>query len=1038
MTKQNFKHMPYQAAAVASVVDIFKGQPHKPGFRYRIDPGMASGPQLSLPDDTHGLRNEPLMLSDAKLLDNIQTIQRAAIAGNAAMEMDSALRDAKGKDWYKGGQVVAKPAVSGYNFDVEMETGTGKTYVYIKTMFELNKLYGWSKFIVMVPSIAIREGVYKTFQDTADHFQVDYGTKANVFIYNSKHLDKLESFSSNAGIQVMIINTQAFAANQSTRGKDARRIYMALDDFNSRRPIDVIKANKPILIMDEPQKMEGKRTVESLKEFEALFTLRYSATHKTEHNLVHRLDALDAYNQKLVKKISVRGISVRNLPGSSAYLYASKIDVRAGKPPRVWLDFDRKQQSGKIVRKASWIEKGDNLFDKSGQLPAYRDYLVKEINKNTETTEVGLGVMVETGRPQGDESEDTLRRIQIRETIKAHIEKERVLFHKGIKVLSLFFIDSVAKYRLYDAEDTRGQYAKVFEEEYANIIEEMGLLMDADYRKYLSRDAAAQVHEGYFSMDKNMRLKDPKEIARGERAGETDDESAYDLILKNKGRLLSIDEPVRFIFSHSALREGWDNPNVFQICTLKQSNNEISRRQEVGRGLRICVNAQGDRMDDPAIVHDINVLTVIASESYEDFVKGFQDETAKSLHARPRKANSEYFEDKVFTLDDGSSVPVSNQMARDIERYLIKNDYTDNSDHITDRYHTSKEAGVLAELPDSLQPYAAQVFALIDSVFDKNALPDIGNDFKSQTNNLAQANFDKKEFQTLWKAINRKAVYTVHFDTDELIENCVRTLDIELKVAQLSYGVKGATQKATLTQTDIDRGGSMFGGEMREDQIPYNAAPTSTVKYDLIGELAQKCELTRKTIGKILGKISPKTFAMFALNPEMFISGASKIIMDKKGSTIVSQISYDLLNRTHDTAEIFAVKPLTSGLKNAVPANRHVFEYVPYDSNIEKAFVENLEASSNVVVYAKLPGGFKIPTPVGNYNPDWAIAFEEGSVKHVYFVAETKGGLGSLELRGKELAKIDCARKFFDKIHSPNVKYDVATSFEHLLDIVAP
>jgi type III restriction enzyme len=414
------------------------------------------------------------------------------------------------------------------------------------------------------------------------------------------------------------------------------------------------------------------------------------------------------------------------------------------------------------------------------------------------------------------------------------------------------------------------------------------LLMDADYREYLARDTADQVHEGYFSMDKNKRLKDPKEIARGERAGETDDESAYDLILKNKGRLLSIAEPVRFIFSHSALREGWDNPNVFQICTLKQSNNEISRRQEVGRGLRICVNAQGDRMDDPAIVHDINVLTVIASESYEDFVKGFQDETAKSLHARPRKANSEYFEDKIFQMDDGSSVPVSNQMARDIERYLIKNDYTDNSDHITDGYHTSKEAGVLAELPDTLQPYAAQVFALIDSVFDKNALPDIGNDFKTQTNNLAQANFDKKEFQSLWKAINRKAVYTVNFDTDELIENCVRTLDIELKVAQLSYGVKGATQKATLTQSDIDRGGSMFGGEMREDQIPYNAAPTSTVKYDLIGELAQKCELTRKTIGKILSQINPKTFAMFALNPEMFISGAAKIIIDKKGSTIVS------------------------------------------------------------------------------------------------------------------------------------------------------
>lgn len=1033
--------MDYQADAVAAVVDIFGGQTHQSGFRYRIDPGTRAEGQYEADLNEFGLGNEPLTITDAKLLGNIQIIQRKGIAANAAMEMDTALRDAKGKDWFKDGNIIAKPAISGYNFDVEMETGTGKTYVYIKTMFELNKLYGWSKFIVMVPSIAIREGVYKTFQDTADHFQADYETRANVFIYNSKHLDKLEGFSSNAGIQVMIINTQAFAAEARTRGAAARRIYRSLDNFNSRRPIDVIKANKPILILDEPQKMEGARTAESLKEFNALFTLRYSATHKTEHNLVHRLDALDAYNKKLVKKISVRGISVRNLPGTSPYLYASKIDVRKDKLPRIWLDFERKQANG-IVRKSSWIEKGDNLFEKSGKLEQYQGYVVKDIIKPLETVEIGLGVTIHTGQPHGDETEETMRRIQIRETIKAHIDKERGLFHKGIKVLSLFFIDNVAKYRLYDGEDSRGQYAKMFEEEYANVVNEAGLLMDADYRAYLARDTADQVHEGYFAMDKQKRFIDgEKEIIKsGELKGESKDTGAYDLILKNKGRLLSTEEPVRFIFSHSALAEGWDNPNVFQICTLKNPpkvKNDRKMRQEVGRGLRICVNAQGDRMDDPAIVHDINILTVIASESYEDFVKGFQEETAKALHARPRKANVDYFKGKVLKAQDGSSVIIDEQMANAIFFYLAQNQYIDPSAHITDCYHTSKKAGALETLPENLQPYAEQVFKLIDSVFDKNALPDIGNELAAQTNDLAINNFEKKEFQTLWHAINRKAVYTVRFDSGELVDNCVRAIDTDLHVAAQTYSTKGGMQKNALTQADINQGGTMFSGEVREDQIPYMSAPSSTVRYDMIGKIAEECELTRKTTGTILSKISPKKFAMFALNPEMFITGVTRIITDKKGATIISQISYDLLAGTHDTAEIFAVKKLPEGLNNAVAAKRHVFEYVPIDSKVEGTFVQGLEASGDVIVYAKLPSGFHIPTPVGRYNPDWAIAFKDGVIKHIYFVAETKGGLGSLELRGKENTKINCAKKFFEKIDTPNVKYDVVTSYEHLLDLVS-
>ena len=664
LMKLKFKSQAYQTAAVQAVVDCVKGQPPATpaAISYRIDPGKASHGNEDFFAEG-GFKNADLQLADMALLDNIRAVQHAH---------NLPLSDA-----------LVKTKVARVNLDVEMETGTGKTYCYIKTIFELNRQYGWSKFIIVVPSIAIREGVAHSLKNTAEHFLETYHKKARFFIYNSKQLHHLESFSSDAGVNVMVINVQAFAA----RGADNRRIYDELDDFQSRRPIDVISANRPILILDEPQKMEGAQTLKSLEEFKALMVLRYSATHKTTHNKIHRLDALDAYNQKLVKKIAVRGIAVKGLAGTSGYLYLQSIEISTKRPPEARVELEQRLAGGDIKRVLRKLVKGDNLFDLSNGLDQYRAYVVADINANTDTLSFTNGVELVVGDATGDVSEATLRRIQIREAIKTHFDKEQALFQHGVKVLTLFFIDEVAKYRDYSQSDEKGDYARTFEEEYGLYLNEVLDLDETPYIKYLKGIATDKTHSGYFSIDKkSKRLTDPAVAARGENAGLSDDVDAYDLILKNKERLLSLAEPVRFIFSHSALREGWDNPNVFVICALKHSDNTISRRQEVGRGLRLSVNQNGDRMDHPATVHDINVLTVVASESYKDFVAALQKDISESLSARPRVADEAYFTGKVLKTPSGD-VEVTPQLAKQIYKYLLKNDYTDDADRITEAYH---------------------------------------------------------------------------------------------------------------------------------------------------------------------------------------------------------------------------------------------------------------------------------------------------------------------------------------------------------------
>ena len=1028
--KLKFKVQPYQTTAVESVIDCFAGQVNSAGVTYRVDPGrgkqIAPAGYLQTLSESLGFRNAPCQLSDGQVLANIQAVQR-----RQNLPLSSALVPSAGCN---------------INLDVEMETGTGKTYCYIKTIFELHKLYGWSKFIIVVPSIAIREGVLKSLAITAEHFTESYGKKIRFFAYNSRQLHHLESFSSDAGINVMVINIQAFNAT----GKDNRRIYDELDDFQSRKPIDVISSNHPILILDEPQKMEGKKTLEALSKFKPLMILRYSATHRTTHNKIHRLDALDAYNLKLVKKIAVRGIAVKGLAGTNAYLYLESIEI-SKKAPVALIEMEVRQGGG-IKRIVKRLERGRDLFAESNELDQYKGFVIAQIDATTDTVEFTNGQVLTAGDATGDITEMTMRRIQIREAIKAHLDKEQALFTQGVKVLSLFFIDEVAKYRDYSQPGEKGEYARIFEEEYESLKAEILAALPANtnaYCQFLQAIPVERTHNGYFSIDKkSRRLVDPSIVKRGEEAGLSDDVDAYDLILKDKESLLSFPtagddaesrkkKEVRFIFSHSALREGWDNPNVFVMCMLKHSDNTISRRQEVGRGLRISVNLHGDRMDNPATVHDVNVLTVVASESYKDFVSNLQQEISASLSERPRKADEAYFTGKIITTENGP-VEITPAMAKQIYKYLLKNDYTDDADHVATAYHEAKANGTLAPLPTELAPHAAQIFGLIDSVFSESGLPTFDNERRTKSNPL-NSNFEKKEFKALWNRINRRAVYRVEFDSVELVQNSISTLNKELHVTPLQYTIQSGMQGDKLTDDKLKNGDAFT--LISSTTEAHAMSVHSAVTYDLIGKIAENTHLTRKTITKILCGVRPDVFDQFKQNPEHFIAEASRLINEQKATIIIERLSYDSLAESYDMDIFTAGQSKQDFSKAGEKLKNHIYDYAITDSKVEREFVKELDTSAEVVVYAKLPRGFLIPTPVGDYNPDWAISFKEGSVKHIYFVAETKGSMSSMELRAIEKTKIECAQKFFAevnrKINPEHVQYSVVDSYEKLMEVVA-
>lgn len=1030
--KFTFKTLPYQNDAVQSIINVFDGQEYNDGIRHLHDLGNSTVRQTVISDersylsddDRAAFRNNDISIPPETMLENVRKVQQ-----------DNGLDQSN---------AIMKP-LGAITLDIDMETGTGKTYVYTKTMFELNKVYGWSKFIVIVPSIAIREGVLKNIQTTTDHFMEMYGKKLRAFIYDSSNLSKIDDFSQNSGINVMIINSQAFATSlkEGAKNKESRIIYSKRDEFASRRPIDIIAANRPILILDEPQKLNGNATQEALrKHFNVLFSMNFSATHVVNHNKIYSLDALDAYNQKLVKKIEVKGLDIRYISGTDPYIYFESIVLNGKEKPKARIELFVNHASG-VKKETHIVGYKDNLYSTSSGsagtgIEAYKNLFVTDIDGIKNIIELSNGVVLHAGDSIGDVTELDKRRIQIRETILSHLDKENRLYKKGIKVLSLFFIDEVANYRQYDenGNPVLGEYGKVFEEEFNNILQSRGVFYDPDYIQILKKHPVGEIHAGYFSIDPKGHVINSKE-KRG--SDQSDDVSAYDRILKHKELLLSESDPIRFIFSHSALSEGWDNPNVFQICALKHSSSTTRRRQEVGRGMRICVDQNGDRQDFDVLgplFHDYNLLTVVADEDYETFVKGLQTETLEDIRDRVVPIDLDFLTGRKIFEESGTFV-LDAPTAKKLHNFFIASGYLDLGDMPTERLRTCLRNDDLAQLPPDLADHSSGIKKLLWEIADPASVNDMfadGRRPKIKTNRLND-NFKKKEFIKLWDEINHMYHYKVSFDSEELIRAAVGHINKELEVTGLSYTVKTGAQRNELTYEQARSKNGFDDEKTREENV--DAGSYTGVKYDLIGSIASGTKLTRKTVAAILYRIDDRKFNMFKANPEEFITKTTRLINEKKATAIVDHIVYKPTEQKFDN-DIFTMNRPEGEFIKAYQAKKNVQDYIFPDSDIERAFAKDLDGAEEVVVYAKLPdgkGGFYIPTPVGDYTPDWAIAFSKDKTRHIYFVAETKGSMSSMNLDKIEEAKINCATKLFEEMGN-KVEFRKIDNFANLMSII--
>lgn len=1072
MQSLQFKQQQFQQEAAQAVVDVFSGQP-------KLDDGFA------LEHTGSFVPNAQVSLSPLQLLEHINTRQK-----QAGLALTHDLNDV-------------------YNLSIEMETGVGKTYTYIKTIHELCAHYGWRKFIVVVPSIAVREGVIKSFESTRQHFLELYpDQRLHAFVYNSEQTADIASFASSLDIQVMIINVQAFnveikldeieaqergawqgaASVGAVASGDLRRMFRRLDGLQSQRMIDVLAQTNPIIIIDEPQSVEGAnanvKARKNLQFFNPLFTLRYSATHRKgdEHNMLFRLDALDAYNQQLVKKITVKGIRVSGSKATSGYVYLERVILSQDAAPVAVVHFNQLTPNNvqnpvrKVVRKLS---AGADLFSTSNGIEEYRDrFIIDEVGcdyiKLLNGTEIGVGEAI------GDLEEDELRRIQIRETILSHFEREKALFAQNIKVLSLFFIDEVKFYREYndEGEALNGRYAQLFENEYEELkratieqckaelsplaqqaeqgagafaqysAHDQGLLR---YIAYLESIDVKKTHSGYFSIDKKSnRLKDPELGKRGKR--ESDDVSAYDLIMCSKELLLDLDpvrSPVRFIFSHSALREGWDNPNVFQICTLKQSSSDIRKRQEVGRGLRLCVNNFGVRQDRSVLgnmVHDVNVLTVIASESYESFAQALQQELVEDITGHSSVLDVTFFKGKELKARNGKTHVITAAEAKKLSAHLVESGLVDAKTlRLTEQGCEILSSGELT-VPESLaklRPYAPALTELLSpltKVQRQTAVTSIVSNSRKQQHLRPKAEImQSREFKELWQRISPKTIYSVDFDSAELIQDAISHIDQSLQVNDLIYTVEQGSLDSHTSKHDLEQGKAFESerskviGSGSGHRVTRSAV--SSTPYDLIGRLVEPTKLTRKTIVAILQGIRREKFELFKRNPEEFIVKVARLINEAKSQTIVAHICYNVVDERYDQSIFYDNSPVLANVLTA--AKKHLYaEGVACDSSVEQRLVHNLDLSEQVCFYIKLPRVFSIRTPLGNYSPDWAIVFkEDNGIRHCYFVAETKGSLDSLTLRPVEQGKIACAKMHFAALGS-DIEYGAITSFDELMQLV--
>ena len=989
--KLQFKHQGFQIEAAKAVVDVFNGQPRQGLLSY-----IQGEREGELPMEQYGFCNQELFLQDQALLQNIHAVQ----ARHGLQPIRAVARDEHGT----------------LPLSIEMETGTGKTYTYIKTMYELHKHYGWTKFVIVVPSVAIREGVIKSLDTMSDHFATEYGERMQYFVYDSSRLVDINQFVSDPKLQVMVINMQAFNATDDK----ARRISMQLESFGWQRPIEVLAAARPILIIDEPQSVLGadkqNKTREGLKQFNPLFYLLYSATHRPEdvYNQVYRLDAIDAYDKRLVKKIEVIGVHQVGTTGTTGYLYLDEIiSPKNNGAPRARIVYEKKQKDG-IGFSRCLIDKGDDIYKKSGGLEAYHNgYRIDDIDVAGGFILLSSGRKLSVGHTSGGVT-NRIRRTQIRHTIRAHFERERQLYRQGIKVLSLFFIDAVDKYRIYDRSGVvkKGSWANIFEDEYQkellNLRKDLDPIKDKAYLDYLDElDRKWKIenkapHNGYFSQDARGKTK-------SQSGADTEDGSdAYQLIMRDKERLLSFEEPVRFIFSHSALKEGWDNPNVFQICTLKHSNSTTKKHQEVGRGMRLCVDQNGVRQDSDLLgdaVHDTNILTVIASESYQAFSGALQKEI---INGTSRPTLVEEALPIAKTIDDGNGSRVFNEQdASGLIWELINAGYISKLKLLTAKYFKDKEA---KPVPYPLTPSLIQV---LDRVVDPTKVK-IEDAQTKRTAKYCKARFNK--FEALWDLIKEKTYYQVELDTPQLIKNAIEALDTELSVSTVQIVV---TSKSGSTSSLV------------------HSSASSSQQYDLIGELVRRTGLKRQTIADILKGIKPATFKQYSQSPEEFIIKAGDIIDGRKISAVTKGITYHTMTpKSQYSQAIFEDQELRGSIGiDALKSEKALYDLIVVDSlGTEMEFANELEKYEEVEVYTKLPRSFYINTPAGRYNPDWAIVFRKGkgTVNHVYFVAETKGSESMLQLREIERVKIECARKHFEKISGGKLKFDIVTSYTSL------
>ncbi len=980
-------NLDFQLQAIEAVCDLFRGQEVcRTEFTVTRDPAETQA-RLGFAESDLGIGNR-LTLLDEEILENLKAIQ-----------LRNGLRPSEVLD-------------SG-DFTVEMETGTGKTYVYLRTIFELNKRYGFTKFVIVVPSIAIKEGVYKSLQITEEHFRALYsGTPFEYFLYDSAKLGQVRNFATSPQIQIMVVTVGAI------NKRDVNNLYKDSEKTGGEKPIDLIRATRPILIVDEPQSVDGGlqgRGKEALRAMNPLCTLRYSATHADQHHMVYRLDAVDAYERKLVKQIEVASAMVVGAHNKPYVRLVSTSNRRRVISARVELDVET---PGGVRRREVGVQDGDDLEQTTGRA-VYRDCHIGEIraergNEFVELRVPGGEQYLGLGEAWGDVDGLAVQREMIRRTIREHLDKEKRLRPQGIKVLSLFFIDAVNRYRLYDDEgnSVKGDYARMFEEEYRR------LANHPDYRTLFEEvdlDAAAEeVHNGYFSIDKKGGWTD---TAENTQANRDNAERAYNLIMKEKEKLLSLETPLKFIFSHSALREGWDNPNVFQICALRDIRTERERRQTIGRGLRLCVNQNGERLRG----FDVNTLTVVAMESYEEFAESLQHEIEQDTGIRFGVVEAHRFAAIPVTGEDGKTTALGFEASKVLWEYLNTEGYIDAQGRIQDSLRKALKEETLV-VPERFAAHQAEISKVLRKLAGRLEIKDASERRPVRPD---QAILHSPEFKALWDRIKYKTTYRVAFDNESLIAQCVRALQeapeipktrIQWRKADIAIGQAGveATEKTGAATVTLNEAGV---------ELP-----------DVLTELQNRTHLTRRSIQRILcesGRLND-----FKHNPQQFIELAAQAIDRCKQEALVDGIKYQRLgDESYYAQELFEQKELTGYLKNMLDATKSVYEKIVYESGIESRFADQLEKNTAVKVYAKLPGWFEVPTPLRSYNPDWAVLVDSDEGERLYFVVETKGSVLASDLRGAERARIRCGRAHFDalKVGESPAQYKVATSVDEVL-----